>query len=147
MTDSIFEAEEIIRDTFVSKAPVTLQYTFDINNMTNAAPTGYAGNLSLQNDPFAVAHMRVIDTRRSGASRISPTRNDCDLELFYYTKTPSTIKDSKFLESVAYWFAEQNINQIRFRTYTPSAIGAWNGFTVYNGAISFDFDLYRGDRS
>lgn len=120
-----------------------LPFSFDDEVIEDASKFGL-GELFLQEKPFLILSSVILSSRRAGPSKVSPSRYRGELYITYLTKEPSTLKDARLLEGVANKFAEQTIDGIRFRTYTPYPLSKDNGFTSYRGVIDFDFEIYRG---
>lgn len=139
---SVVDAELEVRRKVVSIG-LAESYTFDTVSLEDASALGY-GDLAKQDQPFFLFTSEVLNSRRVGPSRVSPTRYYADLLIEYRTKTPQTLSDLRKMESVANHFAEQQLAGVRFRTYTPMPHRKSEGFTVYSGIIDFDFEIYRG---
>lgn len=139
---SITELEEVVRTQALSTNKF-IPLTFDIDTHEDASLNSL-GDLFQQDRPFIVFHTEIKNSYRVGPSRVSPTRYIGDLFITYLTKQPSTLEDARMLEGIANKFAEETIDGIRFRTYTPYPKSKDNGFTSYSGVIQFDFEIYRG---
>lgn len=139
---SITDAEVVVRNKALEKLAEDDLVTFDILTMADVK-TG-TGDLTKQDQPFFQFHVQFNNSRRVGPGRSSPTRYYADLYFSYFTKEPNYLRDVKLQEEVANWFAEQTIDGVRFRTFTPYPKSKDNGFTQYLGVIDFDFELYRG---
>lgn len=144
MKQSVVDADTVIRDR-VFTLDLTQPFTFNTETLEDASATG-AGPLHLQENPFFLFDFEIINSYRVGPTLIAPTRYEADLTITYMTKTPSTVLDWRLLETVAGHFAEQSIEQVRFRTFTPLTRSVYQGFTSYPGAIAVQYELYRGDR-
>ena len=140
---SIVDAELIIRTTALTKNAGVYPVTFDLHTMEDVTEQR-KGDLFAQDSPFLQFHTEIISTGRVGPTTIAPTRIVANLFFAYFTKEPSYIKDAKLQEQIGNWFAEQTIDGVRFRTFTPYLKSKENGFTQYLGVIDFDFELYRG---
>lgn len=138
---TIAEVEKVIYDRALDLSEVP--FTMDLNGYLSMSPLK-DGDLFRQNSPFLILEPVFNGTHRVGPTQVAPTRHYCTLRITYLTKTPDFFTDKKLLESVGNWFAEQTIEQVRFRTFTPYPISKANGFTAYDGVVHFDFELYRG---
>jgi hypothetical protein len=145
MKTSAVDADIVIRDK-VAALGLTDPYSFNPNTFEDASPSGL-GNLLAQNAPFFLFSLELPNSYRTGPAITAPTRYEGDLTISYFTKNPSHVVDSTLMEQTANNFAEQTIEDVRFRTYTPFPPGVRNGFTRYDGVIDLQFELYRGDRT
>ena len=139
---SVVDVEEIIRTTVFSSG-ILIPFSFD-DHTNRDATASRLGDLFQQDNPFFTFRNVILNSKRVGPTKTAPTRYFGDLFITYLTKKPSSIKDAKLLEGIANKFAEQTLDGIRFRTYTPYPVSKDNGFTAYAGVIDFDFELYRG---
>ena len=142
MKKSLSDIDVVIRNRVLDKNE-GLAVTFDQDTMEDVTSRAL-GDLTRQDSSFIHFHVEMLNSRRVGPTQHAPTRYFADLYIGYFTKNPSTIKDVKLQEQIANWFAEQTIDGVRFRTFTPFPKSKEHGFTQYLGVIDFDFELYRG---
>lgn len=144
MKNNILDADHVIRNRVFEMSDNVTPITFDLETMMPVE--GPEISLYKQNSPFLQFHMQINSSRRVGPSAVSPTRYYANLYVAYFSKERSQdpANSAKLHEDVANWFAEQTIDGVRFRTFTPYPKSKDNGFTQYLGVIDFDFELYRG---
>lgn len=142
MKMSVVDLEIAIRDKIFALGIVE-PFTFNDETMEDNSAKGL-GNLLTQDEAFFSLTNEILNSRRVGPSRVSPTRYYGSFYITYLTKSPSPVRDFRRLESMANEFSEKTVNGIRFRTFTPYTPSKDSGFTSYKGVIDFDFELYRG---
>lgn len=140
MTDSLAFIREIVFEQVAAGTRFSFSFTDDqdVGDL-------HSGPLFDQNEDFFLFEAEVVDTKRAGASSISPTRCYGELAISLLTKNGTReIPNKRQLEEVSNWFAEKTIRGIRFRTFTPLSTAKVMGFTSYSGVLNFDFDISRG---
>lgn len=140
MMTSYVDALTAVRDIVFEKVPADLRFAFDFIEAEDLSPL-QAGPLFRQDADFVLFEAEVDTSRRAGPSQVSPTRWWGTLAIAVNTKKiGQDIPYQRQLEQLANWFAEQTINDIRFRTFTPLSMSRVRGFASYSGVLNFDFE-------
>lgn len=141
MIQSFVEFEKSFRSYVFSRVSVNDLFAFSVANPTDASDN-QAGELFLQDQDFLLFETEIYSTRRAGPSTSAPRRARGTLTIGVVTKgLDNEIASLGRLEEVAEWFGDSTVGEVRYREFFPTGPSPLRGFTSYDGAIDFDFDL------